>query len=92
MLDLVREEPSLTARRHELASRIAEVTDVLGRLRQELNAVESALGSASQPANRPQPFKPVTYLKCVAEGHDFMNSRAMPGYVTCRRCRVRRRP
>jgi len=38
-----------------------------------------------------QPFRPVAYLKCIGDGHDFMNSRTMPGYVTCRRCRVRRR-
>jgi hypothetical protein len=37
-----------------------------------------------------QPFRPVSYLKCVAEGHEFMNSRSMPGCVTCRRCRIRR--
>jgi hypothetical protein len=40
---------------------------------------------------RTQPFKPVAYLKCVADGHEWMNSRSVPGAVTCRRCRARRR-
>lgn len=47
-------------------------------------------GDAATPL-KSQPFRPVSYLKCVTEGHEFMNSRSMPGYVTCRRCRLRRR-
>lgn len=45
----------------------------------------------SAEAEPPQPFKPVAFLKCVADGHDFRNSRSMPGHITCRRCRMRRR-
>ena len=41
-------------------------------------------------APRPLPFRPVAYLKCVADGHDFMNSRSRPGHITCRRCKMRR--
>jgi hypothetical protein len=39
---------------------------------------------------RPLPFRPVAFLRCVAEGHDFRNSRSNPGHITCRRCRHRR--
>lgn len=50
----------------------------------------SAVDGAETPA-RPQAFKPVAYLKCVADGHEWMNSRSIPGAVTCRRCRARRK-
>jgi len=39
---------------------------------------------------RPHPFRPVAYLKCVTEGHAWLNSRSIPGAVTCCRCKVRR--
>lgn len=40
---------------------------------------------------KPQRFRPLAYLKCMSAGHVFMNSRSMPGYVTCRRCHARRK-
>jgi hypothetical protein len=52
--------------------------------------VVSAAPAPREPA-APQPFKPMSYLKCVADGHDFTHSRSHPGFVTCRRCRARRR-
>lgn len=55
-----------------------------------LEVVPAPVEQPSVPL-KSQPFRPMSYLKCVAEGHNFMNSRAMPGYVTCRRCRMRRR-
>ena len=45
---------------------------------------------AEAAPTRPLPFRPVAYLKCVADGHDFMNSRSRPGHITCRRCKMRR--
>jgi hypothetical protein len=56
-----------------------------------LEVVPKAVESEAGEPLKAQPFRPVGYLKCLAEGHEFMNSRSMPGYVTCRRCRVRRR-
>ena len=50
--------------------------------------VEPALAEAAP--SRPLSFRPVAYLKCVADGHDFRNSRSRPGHITCRRCRMRR--
>lgn len=57
--------------------------------------VLEVVASHSEPehdaaVSRPQPFRPMAYLKCVAEGHDFRNSRSMPGQITCRRCKFRR--
>ena len=57
-----------------------------------LEVVTTVEPSAEAGASLRSPFRPVSYLKCMTDGHEFMNSRAMPGYVTCRRCRVRRRP
>ena len=47
---------------------------------------------AGKPAPRTrEPFKPLAYLRCVSEGHQLTNSRSSSGYVTCTRCRIRRR-
>ena len=53
--------------------------------------VVEAMNREPQPPLRPQPFRPAAYLKCFADGHDWMNSRSVPGAVTCRRCKVRRK-
>lgn len=139
MLDYVREETALEAKRRELASMITEGRQVVAalserrtaigrkidealegiqRLQDQITAIDTVAGMVStseitfQPprpiapvlevvatvepstpeaaASRPQSFRPVAYLKCVADGHDFMNSRSMPGHITCRRCRMRR--
>lgn len=53
--------------------------------------VVDATDGESEASRRPQPFRPVAYLKCIADGHDWMSSRSVPGAVTCRRCKARRR-
>ena len=37
------------------------------------------------------PFRPLRFLLCLFTGHRFMNSHSRPGFVTCVRCRVRKR-
>jgi hypothetical protein len=56
-----------------------------------LEVVAASTVDGAETLARPQPFKPVAYLKCVADGHEWMNSRSVPGAVTCRRCRARRK-
>jgi hypothetical protein len=36
-------------------------------------------------------FKPLAFLKCLATGHAFQNSHSHPGYLTCVRCKFRKR-
>ncbi|MGE5565500.1 MAG: hypothetical protein ACM3YN_05010 [Parcubacteria group bacterium] len=68
----------------------AEIEDRAQRA-SALQLVETAATQPSQKTVQSQPFRPLTYLKCLGNGHDFTYSRSMPGYVTCRRCRLRRR-
>jgi hypothetical protein len=138
VLDVVREETALEAKRRELAHKIAEGRQVVAslaerrdaigrkieeavegvqRLQDQLKAIDTvislvdpcdiafqpsrpvmpvlevveAMNREPQPPLRPQPFRPAAYLKCFADGHDWMNSRSVPGAVTCRRCKARRK-
>ena len=58
-----------------------------------LEVVTSTASSAPVASpSAPERFKLRVFMKCVTtEGHDFVVSRSMPGHLTCRRCRVRRR-
>jgi hypothetical protein len=138
VLDIVREESALEAKRRELTHKIAEGRQVVAalaerrdaadrkieealegvqRLQDQLRAIDTVISLVDpsdiafqpprpvmpvlevvettdrepQPPLRPQPFRPVAYLKCFADGHDWMNSRSIPGAVTCRRCKTRRK-
>ena len=42
------------------------------------------------PPREPAPFRPVTFLKCLTEGHEMVVSRSLSGMATCRRCKMRR--
>ncbi len=46
------------------------------------------MGSAS---SKPSVLKPLAFLKCLAAGHEFQNSHSRPGYLTCVRCKFRKR-
>jgi len=40
----------------------------------------------------PSVFRPLAFLQCVFDkGHEWTNSKAKKGFMTCRRCRIRRR-
>ena len=52
--------------------------------------VEVTAHVVSYPARKPEPFRPMTFLRCLTDGHDMVMSRSVSGMATCRRCKMRR--
>lgn len=106
MLDTGRVDTSSESVREDLGAKIDQASDVLRQLERQLAATKMVVEQLDQqrpslntepvhalaPKRKPDPFKPVAFLRCLSVGHDMVASRSMPGRVTCRRCKMRRRP
>lgn len=42
------------------------------------------------PPRKPEPLRPMAFLRCLTDGHDMVMSRSVAGMATCRRCKLRR--
>ncbi|HEX6860027.1 MAG TPA: hypothetical protein VF138_07490 [Caulobacteraceae bacterium] len=86
---------ALMQRHAAMGRKIADASAALKQLeRRYAELSPDRFDWTQERANRaPEPFRPGAFLKCVVVmgEHNMVTSRSRDGYLTCTRCRLRRR-